>query len=348
MELNDKLGELAVSAKVVGEVKEVILGCEAHKIREILAETEPGRDFLEKFDHFMEKYGDRELSQGLGGLAAPTWREKPEVVWGMLKGLLLTDHSLASFKENVSRKRLEAEKKLQEFTSQGIGKLPPVRFIVIRLIEASRKYSVFRENSHFYLTQAMTVFSTLFRQIGNRLVRRGLLERENDIMYLNFFEVKSLLYDLYSAQKISKLELEEKIVSRKQKQKRRQNRWKTRNKSLEFSGADVLKGIGASTGVVTGNCKVITDPSQFSCLCPGDIMVAEYTNPAWTPVFSFIGGLVVEFGSTVSHAAIIAREYGIPAVMGVAGVTRILQNGELITIDGSQGLIQRERKKAAH
>ncbi|NMA15194.1 MAG: hypothetical protein GX930_08190 [Clostridia bacterium] len=340
MELNEKLMELAWKAKTSNQVKDAVANSEVAQIREALIGIPEGQNFLQAFDEFLERYGDRELSQGLGGLAAPTWREKPEVVWGMLKGILLMEGSPEGHEEFMARRRENAERELRQLTSHGIGRVLPLKKISEKLIDASRKYNGFRENSHFYLTRAMTVFRVLFLQMGNRLVRRGLLDHDEDIMYLSFFEVKDLLYALYSHQNISKLELAEKIGSRKERQKRRRKRWSSRNLSIVSDGEEVLKGIGASSGVVSGPCRVITNPEEFFRLKPGDILVAQYTNPAWTPVFSFIGGLVVEYGSTVSHAAIIAREYGIPAVMGVNGATGLLKDGQMVTVDGLQGLVR--------
>jgi phosphohistidine swiveling domain-containing protein len=106
----------------------------------------------------------------------------------------------------------------------------------------------------------------------------------------------------------------------------------------------LLQGIAASRGQVTGPCRVIKNPEELHRLQPGDILVAQSTNPSWTPVFSIIGGLIVEHGSALSHAAIIAREYGIPAVMGVAGATGLLADGIQVTVDGSKGLISTHSK----
>ncbi|MDD4752941.1 MAG: PEP/pyruvate-binding domain-containing protein [Desulfitobacteriaceae bacterium] len=340
MELNEKLMELAVKAKKFDQVRNIITTSDIAQIREALAQIPEGLNFLEAFDVFLEKYGDRELSQGLGGLAAPTWREKPEVVWGMLKGFLQMNDVEEDHEGFMANRRKKAEKELRHLTTRGIGRILPLKAINEKLIDASRKYNGFRENSHFYLTQAMSVFRVLFLQMGNRLVKRRLLDREEDIMYFTFFEVKELLYALYSNQKISRLELAEKVRSRKERQKRRNKRWAGRNHGLTPVEKGVLIGVGASSGVITGPCRVIINPEDFSRLKPGDILVAQYTNPAWTPVFSFIGGLVVEYGSTVSHAAIIAREYGIPAVMGVNGATGLLKDGQMVTVDGLQGLVR--------
>jgi len=83
-------------------------------------------------------------------------------------------------------------------------------------------------------------------------------------------------------------------------------------------------------------------PHDFHRIKKGDILVSSYTNPAWTPLFSTLGALVVETGGAASHAAIIAREYGIPAVMGVVKATGILQDGEIITVNGLTGAVYRD------
>lgn len=341
MELNQRLMHLALKAKMVEEVKNLIVQSSPEQLMDSLSVFPEGKDFLREFDDFLAEYGDRELSQGLGGLAVMTWREQPQVVWSMVRGILVSESDPVRLQENILERRREAEQKLEALGKQGVGRVLPVNSMIDKLVSLARSYNAFRENSHFYLTQAMTVFRTLFLEMGRRLVRRGLLDSEHDIMFLNFFEVKELLYVLYSQQKVSKLELAEKIHDRKEKQERRRKRWQNRKTVGVKEGSGVLRGVGTSSGIVSGPCRIITDPGEFSRLQPGDILVASYTNPSWTPVFSFIGGLVVEYGSTVSHAAIIAREYGIPAVMGVKGAVGVLREGETITVDGSRGLVER-------
>ena len=237
---------------------------EADKLSRVLEDIPEGKEFLQEFNSFLDQYGDRELSQGLGGLAAPTWRERPEIVWGMLKGILIADENSYLRSENLPERRREAEAKLQKLTGKGIFKLLPLKNFSERLITAARQYNAFRENSHFYLTQAMTVFRTLFLEIGQRLVKRGLLDREDEIMYLTFYEVKDLIYALYSHQKVSKLEMSEKIHSRMQKQERRRKQWSGRNITISEEGENILRGTGASSGMVSGPCRIITDPVILS------------------------------------------------------------------------------------
>jgi phosphohistidine swiveling domain-containing protein len=342
-EVNSQLMELALKAKINPDVKNMIVSQELGDPAPALVSIPGGKEFLQEFDHFLNRYGDRELSQGLGGLAAPTWRERPEIVWGMIRGILLADENSYLHHDHLPERRKEAEEKLRRLTRRGIFKLLNLDGFSEKLITSARKYNAFRENSHFYLTQAMTVFRALFLEIGRRLEKRGLLNHEEEIVYLTFYELKDLIYALYSYRKVSKLEMGEKICDRIRKQERRRKKWLGRKIPVLEAGENLFQGIGASSGVVSGPCRIITDPKDFTRLQPGDILVAQYTNPAWTPVFSFISGLVVEYGSTVSHAAIIAREYGIPAVMGVSGITGILQDGEEVIIDGTRGLVQRKK-----
>lgn len=104
------------------------------------------------------------------------------------------------------------------------------------------------------------------------------------------------------------------------------------------SGA-TLAGTPGSDGVVTAHVRVVRGLSDFGQLCPGEILICPYTDPAWTPLFAIAAGVIAETGGTLSHAAIVAREYGIPAVLGVTGATERLQDGDRITLDGAAGTV---------
>lgn len=341
MELNEKLVELAGYANKDAKIKKIVENSDVEVIEEALQSVTDGKIMLTKFHEFIEKYGDRELTQGLGGIAAATWRDNPNVVWGMLNGILIADVNSVVVHEEILKRRQRAEERLGELISHGVAKFLPIKGFITRLIGYARKYTAFREDSHFYLTQVMPIFREMFLQIGKKLVKRSILENEHDVMYFTYWELKNLVFQIYNHKKVSKLELMEKLTAKKQRLERRQAKWRARDIDVEDTEG-VLRGIGSSSGKVTGVCKIILDPRDFAKLKPGDILVAQYTNPSWTPVFSFIGGLIVEYGSAVSHSAIIAREYGIPAVMGVPGVTKILKDNDIITMDGTLGLVKKE------
>jgi len=107
----------------------------------------------------------------------------------------------------------------------------------------------------------------------------------------------------------------------------------------------VLRGTPASAGRVTARARVIVDPLGAT-LQPGEILVAPSTDPGWTPLFLTAGGLVMEMGGAMSHGSIVAREYGIPAVVGVPNATERIETGQTLTVDGSAGTVAIEQAKA--
>jgi phosphoenolpyruvate synthase/pyruvate phosphate dikinase len=117
--------------------------------------------------------------------------------------------------------------------------------------------------------------------------------------------------------------------------------------SQNQTGTDVLlTGSSGSPGIARGPARIILDVSEFSKLKAGDILVAPVTNPAWTPLFQRAAAVVVDTGGSASHAAIVAREYGIPAVMGTMNGTKTLKDGQWIQVDGGRGqVIQVEEHK---
>jgi pyruvate,water dikinase len=111
--------------------------------------------------------------------------------------------------------------------------------------------------------------------------------------------------------------------------------WANRN----LDEAQLLKGLGTSAGKVTAPACVMYGPEDFSRMKPGDILVATTTTPAWTPLFAMASAVVTDIGGPLSHSSIVAREYGIPAVMATGVATRRILNGQIITVDGSAGLV---------
>jgi pyruvate,water dikinase len=109
--------------------------------------------------------------------------------------------------------------------------------------------------------------------------------------------------------------------------------------SAEEQTGGVLKGVAASPGQVTATARVLLGPEDFEQMTPGDILVAEITTPAWTPLLAMAAGVVTDVGGPLSHGSIVAREYGIPAVLGTGVATDRIRSGQLITVDGSAGQV---------
>ena len=102
---------------------------------------------------------------------------------------------------------------------------------------------------------------------------------------------------------------------------------------------NILKGVAASAGVVTAPARILRGPEDFDQMRPGDVLVAGTTTPAWTPLFVMASAVVTDIGGPLSHGSIVAREYGIPAVMGTGAATKRIPNGSMITVDGTHGVV---------
>jgi pyruvate,water dikinase len=105
-------------------------------------------------------------------------------------------------------------------------------------------------------------------------------------------------------------------------------------------GKNVLKGIGTSPGVVTAAARVLRGPEDFERMQPGEVLVASITTPAWTPLFAIASAVVTEIGGPLSHSSIVAREYGIPAVLGTGVATKRIRSGQTVTVDGGKGIVR--------
>lgn len=342
MEINDRLRGLALSTRRWPEVARTIIEGELSDMRSQVEKAEGGQAFLEEFDRFLDAYGERETSMGLGGIACETWQDVPDVVFGIMRAMLTEDEGTRAAKEAaVTARRKEAEEKLAQALDRGIWKRLGVKRWADKLVAHGRSFTVFRENSHYDITRWMHVLRLLYFELAKRLVRRGLLRDYRDIFYLNFFEIKDMINTIFlGVEELKPREIQSLIEKRKVQQERRLARWRMRGVVVDTTGA--LKGVAASSGAITGAARIIRDARDFHRLKKGDILVAQYTNPAWTPLFTTAAGLVVDTGGAASHAAIIAREYGLPAVMGVGNATEALRDGERITVDGYKGLVFRE------
>lgn len=342
METNHKLRELAQLAVRQPEVGRVLETAEPDAISDELAEVQGGPAYLTAFAEFMDVYGDRETTVGLGGLGVPTWRESPEVVWGILKGMVSggIEADLAR-EEAMHRRRKEAEERLEKRLSSGLWALVPIKGLVRRFVSHNRSFAAFREDSHFDLARALAVFRVLFLELGARFTHRGLLDDPKDIMYLSYYEIGDTIMELYNFVQINVKVFRSRLEDKKAFYRRRVARWQARGRVPEFTGAS-LSGVPACSGTVCGPARIINSPADFHKLKAGDILVAPYTNPAWTPLFAAAAAIVSDTGGAASHAAIIAREYGIPAVMGVNGASKLIQDGELIEVNGTKGTVTKE------
>jgi pyruvate,water dikinase len=178
--------------------------------------------------------------------------------------------------------------------------------------------------------------------VGEELARTGRLEKAEDIFFLTLPEARAAASgsDLRSAVRERRTNYESEMRRRHVPRLLLSDGTDPEAAMSEVAAEidDALRGTPASSGVITARARVVLDPTGAR-LEPGEILVAPSTDPGWTPLFLTAGGLVMEMGGAMSHGAVVAREYGIPAVVGVRGATERIQTGQQITVDGTSGLV---------
>jgi pyruvate,water dikinase len=181
----------------------------------------------------------------------------------------------------------------------------------------------------------------LLRSVGEELVRAGRLEVAEDIFFITLPEARAALVgtDVRPVVQERRVSYEQELVRRHvPRVLLSDGTTPSGETALAGDAQRTLKGTPASAGAVTARARVILDPVGAH-LEPGEILVAPSTDPGWTPLFLTAGGLVMEMGGAISHGAVVAREYGIPAVVGVPGATERIITGQQITVDGSAGTV---------
>jgi len=216
-----------------------------------------------------------------------------------------------------------------------------------------QKYITPRDNTKNYLVMQRAQFRNFVLALGNRLKKEGFLETSDDIAFLTM----GTLRESGQLESILKGEVSQ-AESRKWVRNGKETfaRWAETESMPDIltdqvvSGPEAVKdvpsevkpphdlvGVGISPGRISGRVRVIRSPREFYRMRKGEILVAPLTDPSWTPLFPLAKGVIVEIGGTLSHAAIVAREYGIPAVANVRNATQILKDGDLIEVDGYSG-----------
>ena len=233
-------------------------------------------------------------------------------------------------------------------TAQVTARLDPVRRRgFLRLLRWTQAAGPVREDALADVGLAWPLLRRLVLELGRRLVEGGTLAVADDVFWLTRAEIEAELATPTSGRR-------EQIEQRKaawRGQRRAappqvlpKGRWTVLFDSMlpaasETQTGQVIRGIGGSAGKVTGPARVLSGPADFDQMRPGDILVAQITTPAWTTLFAMAGGVVTDVGGPLSHSSIVAREYGIPAVLGTGVATRRITSGEQITVDGDAGTV---------
>ncbi len=293
-------------------------------------------------DGFMKKYGMRGIAEI--DIGRPRWKEEPLYIIETLKRYMEIkndDSTPASvFMKRVENAELAEEEIIREMKS---AKQVKLKIIIVKwLIRRVRELAGLREMPKFFVIRIFDIFREGFLLTGEKLAGEGVLNRSDDIFYLKREELKVIEEDKNSDWKA--LVNKRREIYDHEKMRKRIPRVILNDGTCFYEGtggaADGKTVIGnpVSAGTVEGTVRIVRDPGRAK-LKQGEILVCPATDPAWTPLFLSAGGLIMETGGMMTHGSVVAREYGIPAVVGVNRATEILRDGQKVRVDGSSGKV---------
>jgi pyruvate,water dikinase len=333
-ETNQALEDLATQIRSDSLLRGLFQHTEANQLRAALEALPAGRAFLQRFDMFLDQYGHRETALTI---SQPAWKDQPEVVLRLLKVLAETE-------QRQTEGSVTWGHTCEELLANSILGKAVLRKLFLKSLANARAFFQIREDTHFYVTLVQPTIRRVALQLGRRLEQAGALDPAEEVFHLRLEELEDFGRQWpLSAETIARLR--ELVARRKAKRLSLANQPMVDPRLLGAASQrpgqkDVLlQGTPGSPGSARGPAKIVRDVSEFGSLRAGDVLVAPVTNPAWTPLFQRAAAVVVDAGGVASHAAIVAREYGIPAVMGTMNGTQVLRDGQWIQVDGSRGLV---------
>jgi pyruvate,water dikinase len=326
--INRETKALARLATGIPAVKEVFSTKRFGEIYAALLADERCREFAAELNRFLAKYGSRTTTMEPQP-SYPTWRDEPDHVLSLIGVMIRDPGSIA----DDERARVEEYRQIRADIVGLLGNdIDRIREFHLAA-DTMRGFIIAREATLYFFEECVAIIRDLAEQLAGVLATEGKLEKPEQLYYLLPTELDTLVSG-------------EQVFELRQLANNRQKVWKVMAAGWDFPSklkdnkGEMLKGTGASRGIATGNVKVILGPHEFGKLNAGDILVCSSTNPAWTPLFSIAAAVVAETGSALSHAAIVAREYGIPAVMACQHATQRLKDGDRVEVNGLDGKVR--------
>jgi pyruvate,water dikinase len=328
---NRALEDLAERVRVDPELRRAVEELPPEAVLDRVAAEPRFAEFHRALIGFLAEYGHRETSSPLV-VSAPTWRDAPATVVGLLR-VLLDEPRRAARPDRAAAEH-------QRLLDHRLVRLTRTAGAVTRLVGAVQAGIALREDTHFHLTRAVPVLRRALLEAGRRLAAAGVLDEADDVFHLRLEELEAVP----DATAIPPRDADRLRALVRQRAARRAELAGVPLISAATlrdapTGEVLVSGVAAGGGRATGPVRVIRDPSGFGSLRSGDVLVCPFTNPAWTPLFQRAAAVVVDSGGAASHAAIVAREYGIPAVMGCGTATAVLTDGQRVTVDGDAGRV---------
>jgi pyruvate,water dikinase len=295
---------------------------------------------------FLGRYGHRAVAEI--DLGMPRWSDDPAHILGVLANYLRLDDPAQAPDRLFSKAARDAESQVERLAAAARerGRLRGV--LVRAALKRTRMFAGLRELPKYHIVEALAAVRGELQAIGTELAAAGSINAADDVFFLDLAEVREGL---------AGRELRQVVAQRREAYAQELGRRHiprvllsdgTEPEALQAAAgtgpgsAGLLAGTPASAGTVTAPARVILEP-QGAHLEPGEILVAPSTDPGWTPLFLTAGGLVMEMGGPNSHGAVVAREYGIPAVVGVPDATSLIVTGRSVTVDGAAGTVRHGR-----
>ncbi|MFD6801891.1 rifamycin-inactivating phosphotransferase [Streptomyces cyaneofuscatus] len=341
LDLLDVADVIRSHPEVVAFLQGVEKGAEDEGFLDELAKLPGGAEPRAAIDAYLDRYGMRCV--GEIDITRPRWRERPTT----LVPLILDN--VRNFGPGAAAHRFEQGRRKARQKEQDV--LSRLRALpdgdrraeqAQRMIDQVRAFAGYREYPKYGIVSRSFLYKEALLEEAGRLVQAQVLAEKEDIFYLTFQE----LYDVVRSQ-----QADDRLI-RQRKDAFRSYEALTPPRVLTSDGealtgayrrqdvpAGALAGLAVSTGTVEGRARVILDLADAD-LGAGDILVTRFTDPSWSPLFVGVAGLVTEVGGLMTHGAVIAREYGLPAVVGVEGATRLIRDGQRIRVHGTDGYVE--------
>nr|MDQ2888641.1 PEP-utilizing enzyme [Chloroflexota bacterium] len=300
-----------------------------------------GQETQDALYAFLHKYGMRCV--GEIDITKTRWSEKPTTLVPMILSNIKNLEPHAGNRK-FEQGRQEALKKEQELVDRlkqlpdGEQKAKETK----QMIDLIRNFSGYREYPKYGMMNRYFVYKQALLKEAEQLVQANVLQEKEDIYYLTFEELREV---------VRTHKLDDQIISKRKDEytfyeKLTPPRVITSDGEIiageykrENLPAEALVGLAVSSGVIEGRARVILH-MEDAAIEDGDIVVTSFTDPSWTPLFVSIKGLVTEVGGLMTHGAVIAREYGLPAVVGVESATKLIKDGERIRVNGTEGYVE--------
>jgi pyruvate,water dikinase len=343
-----ELEALAEQIRASNELRPLVTATPAADLPEALRSTPVGQDSLTAFARYLDQYGHQVYNLDF---VVPTQADDPLPVLLSLKAMVeRPGHDPRSRQQAIVAER----DALVEETARSFD---PLRRRLFRILLGwAQRFGPHREQALFYMGAGWPTLRRLALELGRRLVERGLLLAAEDVFFLETSEISTVISAHASGQTNPKLA---NLVHERRDLREARKRlhpppvvppdYKVRFGPFDMSAFETqrrnvpegttLRGFAVSPGRVTAPASVIRSPEDFSKMEPGTILVCPTTTPAWTPLFSQARGLVTDIGGVLAHGSIVAREFGIPAVLGTGEASQRIHHGQLITVDGDWGLV---------